>query len=465
MRKTKMIVIALIVLAATIFTACGSTPSTPAFVPLPPPVDGSYPLSYQFVGLGRENQLQRLISPYIRVEYGETSSGVGGVANEMVTIFPQNLSAVMQEVQWGDWFNGRIRRTEYYAANGNLLGGLVLLNVPSVSFLQLFRGEVRYTIDRSRLYLVYVAPEKDARPALTKIVYMEYWGPTDRDRWAMGLNATWTDVNIISPTYHRWGFWETSADPFSQVVKALENARQALNQAQPDLLVVDQDSAREIIGRQTGFRLYKSGQTLGTVEFEYNQLFGRQPNTVLIGSGALSQVDWNLTVGNYTLLVLTPQVSPVPSTLYVFLSNPRKAREFRTTAWPTLYERFRRGDEPDVILAIHAIGDLGKITASGTTSEGKSATVDVGTGGGINYAVLGSPTFDQVSKARRLLSMLGQGGIRALGLYYPYAPGSGSGLDFYLATLQLVTAPRERVLNQWGIDVGILDRVGFAELP
>jgi len=459
-----MLVVVLVVVMI-LLAGCGEEPATINFVPLPPPVDGRYPLSYQFVGLGNENQLQRLISPNIRVEYGETSGGIGGVANEMVTIFPQNLSAVMQEIQWGDWFNGRIRRTEYYAANGDLLGGMVLLNVPKSSFLQLFRGEIRYTIDRSRLYLVYVAPERGARPVLTKIVYMEYWGPTDRDRWAMGLNATWMNVNVISSTYHRWGFWETSADPFSQVVQALENARQALNQTQPDLLSVDEDSAREILGRQTGLRLYQSGQAFGTIEFEYNQLFGRQPNTMLIGNGALSRVDWNLAVGNYTLLVLTPQVSPVPSTLYVFLANPKKADEFRATAWPTLYERLRRGDDPNVILAVHAIGDLGKITASGTTSEGKSATVNVGTGGGINYAVLGSPTYDQVTKARRLLSLLGQGGIRAIGLYYPYAPGSGSGLDFYLATLELVTAPPERVLNEWGMDVGVLDRVGFPEIP
>lgn len=463
--KRSMLVASLLVVLSLLITTCGISPAAPAFVPLPPPVDGRYPLSYQFVGLGKENQLQRLISPHIRVEYGETSSGLGGVSNEMVTLFPENKSAVMQEVQWGDWFNGRIRRTEYYAANGNLLGGMVLLNVPDASFLQLFRGEIRYTIDRSRLYLVYVAPEKDARPVLSKIVYLEYWGPTDRDHWAMGLNATWTDVNVISSTYHRWGFWESSTDPFSQVVQALENARQALNQAQPDLLVVDEDSAREVIGRQTGFRLYKWGQAFGTIRFEYSQLFGRQPNTVLIGNGALSQVDWNLAIGTYTLLVLTPQVSPVPSTLYVFLSDSRRADEFRATAWPTLYERLRRGDDPNVVLAVHAIGDLGKITASGTTSEGKSATVDVGTGGGINYTVLGQPTYDEVIKARRLLSLLGQGGIRTLGFYYPYAPGSGSGLDFYLATLQLTTAPRERVLNEWDLDVGLLDRVGFPELP
>jgi len=463
--KTRVVVISVIALLAIVVTACGETPAAPAFVPLPPPVDGRYPLSYQFIGLGKENQLQRLISPNIRVEYGETSGGVGGVANEMVTIFPQNLSAVMQEVQWGDWFEGRIRRTEYYAANGNLLGGMVLLNVPRASFLQLFRGEIRYTIDRSRLYLVYIAPTKDARPVLSKIVYLEYWGPTDRDRWAMGLNATWTNVSIINPTYHQWGFWESSADPFSQVVQALQNARQALNQSQPDLLLVDEDSAREIIGRQTGFHLYKTGQALGTIEFEYSQLFGRQPNTMLIGKGALSRVDWMLPGGDFTLLVLTPQVSPVPSTLYIFVSNPKKADEFRATAWPTLYERLRRGDDPNVILAIHAIGDLGKITASGTTSEGERATVNVGTGGGINYAVLGSPAYDQVVKARRLLSLLGQGGIRAIGLYYPYAPGSGSGLDFYLATLQLTTAPRDRVLNEWNLDVGVLDRVGFPELP
>jgi|GEM_PF-2192151 len=443
-------------------SGCGSTPpSTTNFIPLPPPANGKYPLGLQFLSVN-SNQLQSLTSPNIIVDYKETHKNVGGMATEKVTMLPGNIIGVMLEVQWGDWFSGRVTRTDYFSAKGEILGGQIRLEVPNGSILQLFKGEIRYAIDRSRLYLIYV--KEDDKIILKEVRYDEVWGPNDQDRWAMGVSATWENPEQILPAqYSKWGFWETSTTPFVIVTEALEGARNSLSTIPADILIYDQDSAREIIGRQSGFNIYAKGNLVGQIDFEYSNLWGRQPNTNLIGDGALSRIDWKLSNGNYTMLALTPQASPVASTLYVFLDDPTKANEIINTPWPTLYQTLP--NNKNVILAIHAIGDLGDIIATGKTSDGTSTTTKLGVGGGVNYTVIGNPTFEQVVLARKLLNLLGQGGIKALGMYFPYKTGSGSGLFYYVSTLQLVTADRNLVLNQWDLDVGLLDRVGYPELP
>jgi hypothetical protein len=409
-----------------------------------------------------------LISPEVRVMYGETSSGIGGVSSEIVTLMPDNLSGVMQEMSWGDWLNGQITRTEYFNVEGDLLGGIVLLTVPDASILQIFTGDLQYVINRSRLYLVYIAPIPGERPVLSYAIYNELWGVTEGDVWAMGGQARWDDPNmILSPQYQRWGFWETSASPFDQVTQAISDAQRALIVNPPDILIQDEDSASEFIGRQTGFHVYTNGAPIGTIDFEYWNFWGRQPNTSIIGDGALSRVDWNLSTGNYTLLVLSAQLQApdmVASSLYVFMDNPAYVDEVRNTAFPLLYEKIRSGNQPGVVMAVYASGDLSTATASGSTSE-ETVTVDVGITGGIYYATVNDPTWEDVELCRRLLSMLGQSGLKALGMYFPHAPGSGSGLNYYLSITSLVVAPRDRVLNEWGMDVGILDRVGHPELP
>lgn len=451
---------ALLLAAALLISGCMGSPATQTFLPLPPPADGKLPLSFTLVTVGKDNQRMDLVSPNISVDYRESGNYIGGTASELVKLFPSQKTAVMQQVIWGDWREGKIKRVDYFDSSGELLGGMVGLEVEQASILQWLTAEFRYTVDRSRLYLVYTKTGGAERPQLTQIYYSENWGTTSSDKWAMGASALWNQrPGIVPESYTTWGFWESYDSPFQQATRALESARNSLQKYPPDFLSMDQDSARELIGRQTGFRLYRSGEAIGRIEFQFSNNWGRSPNTKLLENGALSRVIWTIGNKEYHLLVLTPELSPVPSTLYVFTDNRATADALASSSWTTLYGQLGKG-YPGVIMAVHAIGDISKITDEKSVGDGKSVTVDIGSGGGLRFSSVGTPTNENVMLARNLLSLMGENGIKALGLYFPYKPGSGSGLDYYLATLSLVTAGNES-LDVWGKDIGVLDRVGF----
>lgn len=463
MRKSLLLVLALaILMAACSPFQAGSSPST--FVPLPPPAGGRYPLAFQLQTVGKVQKMT-LASPNAVITYDEYGSGSGKIANETVTIFPNGTpkTAVMLSTTWGDYLQGSVDIVEYNNPAGNLLGGMVLLELKKASILPwIFQGDMTHTINRSRLYLVYQAEEPGAWPMLSFVQYVEKWGSSDKDVWALGLTAHWNgDSSIVPAQYQRWGFWETKSTPFSVVTGALDYVANSVKSTPPDLLVEDRDSARELIGRQSGFDILKKGVPYGTIRFDYNNNWGRGPNTKFLGSGALSRIEWTLGEKYYTMLALTPQLSPTPSTLYLFLSDKSQADKIYSDSsnWPLLYDQIRQNQIKGFVLGVHAIGDVADITQTSTDKNGNTVTEKIGTGGGIRFTTIGNPSFSDITLARNLVSYLGQGGVDALGLYYPYAVGSGSGLDYYVATLVLMTAPNS--LEKWGVDVGVIDRVGF----
>jgi len=477
---SKIFAIALCI--ALVMGACSAPPAPPAtpepqniFNALPPPPYGEHQTVLKYdASVDLASQTFQLISPEIEVKYGKTTSGVGEVEFETVKI--GDLSGTSLTSKYGDFFKGKVSVGQYFGANGKLCGGIVELKVDSLSVLQIFTRSGPYPINRSKLSLLYSNYCKGGKPKLVKVIYNERWGATSADILAMGSTATWTNVKgVLSPEYQEWGFW-TKGTAFEVVTKALEQAMSNLSSSAyktPQVLTIDRDSAVELIGRQTGFVIERNGIPWGTIELDYDNLFGAAPNsTSPIANGALSRITWRIGGKYYALLQLTPRINPVPSTLWVFVDDENTADILKNQQWVNLYDPLDNNDIPHVLLAIHGIGDLKKINTSAPVSvkgsvDGKSVdasgqvTLDLGVTGGIAYTTLGNPSWEKIRFSRELLTLMGESGIEAVGLYFPTQPGNGSGLDYYLSVISLITAPKDLRLNTWDMDAGFIDRKGI----
>ncbi|KKS32946.1 MAG: hypothetical protein UU94_C0001G0175 [Candidatus Collierbacteria bacterium GW2011_GWB2_42_12] len=433
-------------------TGCGVTQ---AFIDLPAPSGGLYP-TVQIVQTIGDTQNVSLQSPVLTLKYGETGSGAGSMAYEAVTLTQTNINGTMLETSWGDWLESNIKTTESYDPDGKLIEGRVLMNLPDASILQWFGGCFSCTIDRSRLILQYIAPEPGREPVLSTVYYLEEWGLSSKDVLALGQWAVWENPSSLFPGYTEWGFWENTSSPFTQVTSALSLAKTNLKSVPPTLAVRDEDSIREIIGRQSGLQIYQNGNIVGQVLFTYKNNWGRMPNTEFIGKGALSRVEITMNDSCYAVSVLSPALSPRPTSLFVFEDCGVAEAVENTSSWTVLYDQIRNEQIPGVYFAIYANGYIGKITSS--TSDGP---VDIGEGGGVFYSVIGQPVNEDFIEARQNLSFMGLGGIKASGFYYATSNVSGNGIDYYLATLILATAPEDLAMRSFGHDIGVLDRVGM----
>lgn len=488
MTKTRLFsFLTLFVVVSLVLASCGAPPPAPTpeppkndFNPLPPPAYSTHNTALQQMGgVDKASAQFKLLSPEISVDYGQTALGTGGVEFEKVTLLKTSQTGTSITSKYGDWFGGEVGVAQYYGRNAQICGGTIELKVKGFSILQLFTKAGAYPIDRSKLSLIYTNGCDAQKPIrLEKIVYSERYGLTSSDILAMGVTATWwTDVSRVLPAqYLKWGFWEDGESAFDLVTAALEAAKTSLTTSYgtPNLLVIDRDSLQEVIGRQTGFVVERDGKPYGKIVFTYANTFGRAPNTNLIGTGALSRVEWELANGElyYSLLLLTPQISPQPSTLYVFTDDRATGDIIAANKqWVSLYPKLRQGI-PHVILAVHAIGDLRGVSTSSTVnvsgskggesvSASGTVTMNLGSVGGIAYSTLGNPGWENFSLARELLNMLGESGMFALGFYFPSEPGSGSGLDYYLSVTSLAVAPAETALNAWNVDAGYIDRKGI----
>ena len=454
MKKNFALVMFLVL--AVILSGCGFFGPTQAFIDLPAPSGGQYPTVQILKTFGNTQELE-VHSPVLSLSYGETGTGAGSMAYEAVTLTQTNVNGTMVETSWGDWLESSIKTTESYDPDGKLIEGRVTMNLPEASILQWFGGCFSCTIDRSRLILQYVAPTPGEKPVLKSVYYLEEWGLSSRDVLALGQWAVWENPVDLFPGYTQWGFWESTASPFSQITNALFTAKTNLQTISPTLAVKDEDSLREIIGRQTGLKIYRNGQQVGKVDFTYRNNWGRMPNTEFIGRGALSRVEVKMDDVCYAISVLSPALSPRPTSLFVFEDCQAADTVENTSSWTVLYDQIRNKQIAGVYFAVYANGYVGEITS--TDSEGDVSSV--GEGGGVFYSVIGQPTYEDITEARYHLSLMGLGGIKASGFYYATSEMSGNGIDYYLATLMLATAPQELSLRSFGYDIGILDRVGM----
>lgn len=469
-----------ILIFSFIVSACGSqapAPQAPVklFVPLPPPVNAFFGTTLNYnAGVG--SQTSKLVSPFFELNYEETAGGAGGTASERLWHLPTGKVGIMREATWGDYLGGKLTVVEFYDSNQCLIQGMVILEVKDATIWQwLFRGISR-TFDRGEIILVYQADSPCGQTmTLTKIQYGERWGTSEQNVIAMGATALWDNpMTVVPAEYHQWGFWETSITPFDVVIGAIDGVRHSLQtQAEvPDLFIVDKDSLREVIGRQTGLRYYRNGVEIGQVVLTYRNTFGRMPNTNLIGSGSLSRIEYIFNDGRYyAFVMLTPQITPVPSTLMVLVTNPERADMLENASdWVSLYPRLRANEFADVKLAFHMIGDLRNDTAtySASVQDGEgghvSGTIPLGTSGGIAYAMVAEPTHEDVALGMSLLNALGKSGLDAIGHYFPYRPGSGTGAHYYLSIVLIATAPESLLMDYPGLDIGVIDRVGFPDL-
>lgn len=433
-----------------------------SFVPLPPPVDAEFPMNQLVQTVGDSEQV-KMQSPVASIDFGQTGDFAGAMKIEEVCLKLQDKCATMLSLEWGSWQSATIERAEAYDDQGHLLGGWVTQSMKEASLFQWLSGCVSCTIDRSRVIFEYISEEPGSTPILANIYYLEEWGVTSRAPLALGSMHLWAQPGDLFPEQSMWGFWETTTTPFESVVAALDRANNVLRSRAASFEVVDHDSAgRELIGRQTGLTLKENGENWGTVELTYSNTWGAMPNTGIIGKGALSRIEWIGPDHYYAVSVLSPAISPEPSSLFVFSENPAAADyvESNQQSWPRLYDEIRNGDIDGVEFAIYGIGHIGRVSDS---VDGES--VSIGQGGGVFYSTIGNPSFADVDKAYGHISRLGLGAIKALGLYYATWEMSGSGLEYYLATIRLVLADEESSLREYGLDVGTLDRVGYMPLP
>lgn len=400
------------------------------------------------------------LAPFMKLDFGDAAN----VKGETV-LLPQ-LNGKMAETlstTWASWDKGKVRTTKYLDSHGQLLAGLVTESIDSDSIIGWLKHGFGYTADRSELDFVYIVPTPGADPVLTRIVYNEKYGLSGSDLLPVGQVAIWSSGNlgsVLGEQYTRWGFWENTDDPYKMITDAIGNVQSNFTNYPPDYDAVHSFDLASVIGRHSGFTLYSHGHQIGTIDMTYDNTFGRAPNTDFIGDGALSKVEWHLKSKYYALDLVTPPGWQTPSSLYVFTTSSSTESQLNNADGPKLYRKINAGI-PGVFLAIHALGDIVDTQGSGSTSNGDSANVTTGSGGGLAYSVFGNPSYEDVALARGLLSMLGQNGLAKLGLYYPTKTKSGSGLDYYAAILLLATAKPADVFDKMASDVGVLDRVGI----
>jgi hypothetical protein len=435
-------------------TAC--TTADRGFVPAPPPIESENVMNISQLSMGSsgQGQIMSITSPLLDVQYRENGTGVGKTATEVVTL-PDGQSGTMLSVVWGDWTEANLTLVNYYGNHGQLTSGMIVAEFDEISLFQLTTGNARFTVDRSQVILVYNQSESGDLK-LRQLQYLEKWGlgTFDTPELLYGGYAVWTeDFDQILPiSYLNWGFWEENGVPATQVRDILKSSMNT--QVSPNFEAVDRDSIREVIGRQTGLYLEKDGNTWGKVIVEYSNLWGRQPNTNLIGKGALSLIEWQLDHENYYLVVLSPRISPIGNSLYIFTTSQQEAAQLATQKNANnpmpLYDDLRNGVYQEVFLTLYAIGDIGAVKESSGDS-----TTHVGDSGGVQWRTIGEVSKENVQLANNLLSLLGPGQYQ-MGLYYAYRPGSGSGMSYYLSTLTMSMCSN---LDNFQSDIGILDRV------
>lgn len=442
---------------ALLVSGCGTTPVL-ADLPMPSTLTGQTTLVVQNLKGVEDVSVE---TPSLSVSYGNTGEGAGSIQSEIVRL-NTGKAAKLIKFSWGEYLtNGRIESAQVFASNGKALEARITLRMAGASLLQLFTGP-RYTVDRSRLVLQYLA--NDGVLTLSTATYMEEWGVNASGaQMAYGLQAWWKNADTIFPAYRQWGFWEVSENAFGLVAQALEESRRMLQITRPSYMVVDQDGLREVIGRQTGMKLYRDGMLWGSVNFRYSNTWGPMPNTPAIGKGALSRIEWEFGGQYRALSILASQFSPRPTAIYVFSQSRSQAEFVEGTKWVPLYGMLNAKSEQvkDVLLSVYSAGHVGKLTSLVTTSEG-SGTADIGDGGGVFYGFFGQANILAVAELRSLIDLTGLPGVKALGLYYPTSELSGSGLHYYLAISQ-VALNGDKGLDSYGQDVGLLDRVGFPD--
>jgi hypothetical protein len=404
-----------------------------------------------------------ITSPVIDVIYRENGDGVGGTATEIITL-PNGSKGTMLSVKWGSWDKASLQLVNYYDIDGLLVSGMVEARFDELSLFQLVTDSWAYTLDRSSVMLIYEKGPLEESLVLKQLQYAEKWGPKSKEL-AYGGYAVWTSRfdELLPSSYQKWGFWEKNGTPADQVKTVLESAMEAANRGiQPEFKAVDEDSGREVIGRQTGLKFYTSGIYAGRCDFTYKNTWGRQPNTMLIGSGALSRIGCHINNQSYFIVVLSPKISPTGSALYVFTTSEETAdrleTQYNSDNASRLYDPLRRGEYEDVFLVTYGIGDIGEMNQS--TEDG---SVYIGDSGGVQWRTLGPVNYDSIVLASNLLALLGPAQYQT-GLYYAYEPGSGSGLSYYLASLRIMYAPKKTVFRIYGQDVGVLDRVLVPDL-
>lgn len=449
------------VLLAFVLASCGGTTTTG--IALPPPVHSHYQATLVVRSDNTGTDLN-VLSPLMNTQFGDSAYDS---MEKVILPLDDSKQAVMQRIIWNDWDNGEIRTTAYDNAQGDTIGGVVTESVTGGSIFQWVRGDFSYTVDRSRLDFVYALPPGGYDPQLVRIVYTEAYGFGGGDL-PLGRTLVWdaSETNlasIISPSYTTWGFWEQAATPYDMITAALGSANDQLQSHPADYEARHDLALSDIVGRHPGLSMYRHGKQVGTVDISYDNNVGRSPNTTLLSSSALSKVEWDIDGHYYALLVITPDLAATPSSLFIFTdSQETEARVESYKGWTSMYADLREGSIPGVFLAIHMLGDVTKSQGSGSSSNGDSVSTDNGDGGGIAYSSFTTLSFPQASTARALISMLGQPAIQELGMYYPTSEGSGNGLYYYLAMLNLMTADPATVFAQMGInDVGVLDRTGL----
>lgn len=455
MRKTSLRVFFALLIVALISAACST--ATPAFTDLPAPVGGKYPTANITKSMG-DTLTSELQSPVVSVSYGDTHDGPGAVAMEKTTILQSNLNGQMVETTWGDIEKGSVKLTESYDPSGNLVEGRITLKLVTGSIFQWFKGCLDCTINQSRVIVSYVAPKPGETPVLDAVYYMESVGFSNDSILAMGDAAMWKSPASIFPEFSKWGFWET-AGTTDMVITALKAADTRLENTTPTVKVVDEDSTREIIGRQTGLKVYINGQPSGTIDFTYKNNFGHMPNTRFIGDGSLSRIDFKYADICQSISVINPPFPTSYSSLFVF-ENCDVADKVEGTNVLKLYQAIREHSIDGVHFAIYANGYIGDVT-----KQTKDSSVKVGEGGGVFYSVIGDPTEEQLVAARKLISGMGRGGVDAVGMGFATETLSGTGIEQYLGTLILAKAKPSDMLTTYGYDAGLLDRSGFLSVP
>ena len=470
--NSRWMAVILLALLLPILASCAAqgAPNTDSFVTMAPPAVEYFPMNLFYAGsAGNVSQTIDLIGTDAIVKYREITPNIGGVRSETVQIPGPNdtmRSAVMTTLEWGDWNKARVKKITYYSATrGQIIMSMIQLSVPEASIFQLFQGRMKYQFDKSRLYLVFLPSAEGGTPVLTSAIYNESSG-LGSSRLNMGETAIWTQAQLsfLPAQFHEWGFWEGNTNTFQMVTAALDATEKGLANTAPNFATVDLDGIDEVIGRQTGFQVFSNGNAAGSIDFTYSNLLGRQPNTPLFGSGALSRVDWHINGEYYGLIIFSPPVLSTPSTLYVFVDDEQAATDISKINGNVLIGQIRKGLVPHVTMAVYEIGDVTKQIQVIHHKEAADETVDLGTFGGVFYTAVGSPSWQAVSTARQHLDMLGQDGISAIGFGYPTGEGKGSGLHYYLSLLQVITCDPAAALKTLGCDVGLLDRTGMPVL-
>ncbi len=451
MRST---LLALALLLVFLVSACGTTPLV-ADLPMPSTLWGQTTVTVQNVGV----EDLEIVNPLLEVRYSNTGEGAGSIQSEILEVAGKNAKTL--KFSWGEYLtNGELTSAMVFAPDGNPIEARITLRVPEMSLIHLFVAP-RSTVDRSRLVLQYTY--KDGAFVMKDATYMEEWGFSNNGMMTYGLQAWWKNASELFPEYSDWGFWENGTNAFSQVTAALEEARTVLSSTGPSWMVIDEDGPREVIGRQSGMKLYRNGVFAGDIVFTYQNLWGVMPNTPAIGKGALSRVEWKMADGTYRALsILAAQLSPRPTAIYIYSKTSAQADYVETTNWVPLYGKLNKHSQEvkDVLFAIYSAGGIGKLTSTVTTSEG-SGTAEIGDGGGVFYGFFGKPRLADVMELRNFLDLTGLPGVKALGFYYPTSQASGNGIHYFLSTSALTLVSPEKVLETYGVDVGLLDRVGF----